>query len=110
MLCNNTTRFKTTEIEDNLDRIYRLDGVAHIVGSIHEEPHRCNTSMRRSHSLPQGAEEETVRRYARAYIIMLLSTQFFGDKSGTRMNIRWLSYVVRLENMDRYIWGSATLL
>ncbi|KAL4286703.1 hypothetical protein AHAS_Ahas19G0112700 [Arachis hypogaea] len=55
------------------------------------------------------ADEEIVRRYARAHIMMLLSTQLFGDKSGTRMHIRWLPYVARLEDMGGYSWGSATL-
>ncbi|RYR67740.1 hypothetical protein Ahy_A03g014131 isoform B [Arachis hypogaea] len=59
--------------------------------------------------LLEGADEETVRRYARAYIMMLLSMQFFRDKSGTRMHIWWLPYMERLEDMDRYSWGSATL-
>ncbi|RYR07622.1 hypothetical protein Ahy_B05g075021 isoform B [Arachis hypogaea] len=57
--------------------------------------------------LPEGADEETVRRYARAYIMMLLSTELFGGKSGTRMHIRWLPYVARLEDIDSYSWGSA---
>ncbi|QHO01745.1 uncharacterized protein DS421_13g417800 [Arachis hypogaea] len=60
-------------------------------------------------TLPQGADDETVRRYARAYIMMLLSTQLFGDKSGTCLHIRWLPYVARLEDMGQYSWGSATL-
>ncbi|RYR54633.1 protein MAIN-LIKE 2-like [Arachis hypogaea] len=59
--------------------------------------------------LPQGADDETVRRYASAYIMMLLSTQLFGDKSGTRLHIRWLPYVARLEDMGQYSWGSAVL-
>ncbi|RYR16427.1 hypothetical protein Ahy_B04g073443 [Arachis hypogaea] len=41
--------------------------------------------------------------------MMLLSTQLFGDKSGIHMHIRWLPYLARLEDMDRYSWGSATL-
>ncbi|XP_015971515.1 protein MAIN-LIKE 2-like [Arachis duranensis] len=59
--------------------------------------------------LPQGADDETVRRYARAYIMMFLSTQLFGDKLGTRLHIRWLPYVARLEDMGQYSWGSAAL-
>ncbi|RYR01610.1 hypothetical protein Ahy_B06g080490 [Arachis hypogaea] len=49
--------------------------------------------------LPQGADDETVRRHVRAYIMMLLSTQLFGDKSGTRLHIRGLPYVAKLEDM-----------
>ncbi|RYR46591.1 hypothetical protein Ahy_A07g032335 [Arachis hypogaea] len=59
--------------------------------------------------LSHGVDEETVRRYVRAYITMLLSTQLFGNKSGTRMHIRWLPYVARLEDMGRYSWGSTAL-
>ncbi|RYR15763.1 hypothetical protein Ahy_B04g072693 [Arachis hypogaea] len=37
--------------------------------------------------LPADATEETVRICARAYIMMLLSTQLFGDKSANRVHI-----------------------
>ncbi|RYR78625.1 protein MAIN-LIKE 1-like [Arachis hypogaea] len=36
--------------------------------------------------LPEGADEHTVRRYARAYIMMLLGIQLFVDKSGNRIH------------------------
>ncbi|RYQ89203.1 hypothetical protein Ahy_B09g095969 isoform N [Arachis hypogaea] len=58
---------------------------------------------------PEGADEDTVRRYARAYIMMLLGTQLFADKSGNRVHIRWLPFVARLEEMGSYSWGSAAL-
>ncbi|RYQ92093.1 hypothetical protein Ahy_B09g098234 isoform B [Arachis hypogaea] len=60
--------------------------------------------------LPHDVDEETIRKYARVYVMMLLSTQLFDNKSGTRMYIRWLPYVARLEDMYRYSWGSAALL
>ncbi|RYR59606.1 hypothetical protein Ahy_A05g025504 isoform C [Arachis hypogaea] len=59
--------------------------------------------------LPPDANEETVRIYARAYIMMLLSTQLFGDKSANRVHIQWLPFVVNLDDMERYSWGSAAL-
>ncbi|RYR16000.1 hypothetical protein Ahy_B04g072985 isoform A [Arachis hypogaea] len=55
---------------------------------------------------PNWAE---LQLYARAYIMMLLGTQLFGDKSGTRIHIRWLPNVARLEDMGGYSWGSAAL-
>ncbi|QHN75967.1 uncharacterized protein DS421_19g639880 [Arachis hypogaea] len=188
---------------DDPARLYRLDGVAHIVGVINDEPQRCIRSMRRQQGMPlderyvpylqmaglyhmarlndrwfrldeplvsafverwrpethtfhmpfgectimlqdvayqlglavdgryvsgcltefhlyieggrpaletfgecpEGADEETVQRFARAYIMMLLGTQLFADKSGNRINIRWLPYVARLEEMGSYSWG-----
>ncbi|RYR48352.1 hypothetical protein Ahy_A07g034381 [Arachis hypogaea] len=59
--------------------------------------------------LPPDASEETVRIYAWAYIMMLLSTQLFGDKSANRVHIRWLPFVANLDDMGRYSWGSAAL-
>nr|XP_025692534.1 protein MAIN-LIKE 2-like [Arachis hypogaea] len=59
--------------------------------------------------LPDGADEPTIRRYAQAYIMMLLGTQLFGDKYGTHIHIRWLLYVARLENMGGYSWRLAAL-
>ncbi|XP_072080924.1 protein MAIN-LIKE 1-like [Arachis hypogaea] len=70
---------------------------------------KCTWMQETFSHLPHDANEETDRRYVRAYIMMLLSTQLFGDKSGTRMHIRWLPYVARLEDMCGYSWGSATL-
>ncbi|RYR54179.1 hypothetical protein Ahy_A06g029441 [Arachis hypogaea] len=82
---------------DDPARLYRLDGVAHIAGVINDEDTfgEC----------PEGADEETVRRFARAYIMMLLGTQLFVDKSGNRIHIRWLPYIARLEEMGSYSWG-----
>ncbi|RYR20308.1 hypothetical protein Ahy_B03g065419 [Arachis hypogaea] len=86
---------------DDPERLYRLDGVAHIAGVINDEETfgEC----------PEGADEETVRCFARAYIMMLLDTQLFANTSGNRIHIRWLPYVARLEEMGTYSWGSAAL-
>ncbi|RYR62737.1 hypothetical protein Ahy_A04g020470 [Arachis hypogaea] len=46
--------------------------------------------------LPANASEDTVRIYARAYIMMLLSTQLFGDKSANQFHIQWLPFLVKL--------------
>ncbi|RYR42316.1 hypothetical protein Ahy_A08g038777 [Arachis hypogaea] len=108
---------------DDPARLYRLDGVAHIAGVINDEllgvvppPSQvqkyavnCSWFQDTFGECPEGADDETVRRYARAYIMMLLGTQLFADKSGNRIHIRWLPYVVRLEEMDTYSWGSAAL-
>ncbi|RYR25044.1 hypothetical protein Ahy_B02g058680 [Arachis hypogaea] len=111
-------------MEDDPNCLYRLDGVAHIAGAIHLEELlsvlppancidkftvKCTWFQETFSELPHGADDETVRRYARAYIMMLLSTQLFEDKSGTCLHIRWLLYVARLEDMGQYSWGSAAL-
>ncbi|RYR14759.1 hypothetical protein Ahy_B04g071445 isoform A [Arachis hypogaea] len=44
----------------------------------------------------------TVQVYARGYIMMLLSTMLFGDKSGARVHLRWLPYVADLNGLGKY--------
>ncbi|RYR16281.1 hypothetical protein Ahy_B04g073280 [Arachis hypogaea] len=98
---------------DDPERLYRLDGVAHIAGVINDEVQKfavnCTWFQETFGECPAGADKETVRRFARAYIMMLLGTQLFADKSGNRIHIKWLPYVARLEEMGAYSWGSAAL-
>ncbi|RYR65316.1 hypothetical protein Ahy_A03g011254 isoform C [Arachis hypogaea] len=59
--------------------------------------------------LPADASDETVRVYARAYILMLLSSQLFADKNANRVHLRWLPYLASLDDLGRYSWASAAL-
>ncbi|RYR30050.1 hypothetical protein Ahy_B01g054841 [Arachis hypogaea] len=113
-------------MEDDLDCIYWLDEIVHIA------VHPMYYKMKRQHVIPVDdriipylqmielyylarlknhrfrsdeqldTDEDTVKRYARAYVMILLSTQLFGDKSSTHLHIQWLPYVARQEDMDRY--------
>ncbi|RYR12525.1 hypothetical protein Ahy_B04g070040 isoform E [Arachis hypogaea] len=58
---------------------------------------------------PANASEEIVRIYARAYIMMLLSSQLFADKNANQVHLRWLPYLASMEDLGRYSWGSAAL-
>ncbi|RYQ85632.1 hypothetical protein Ahy_B10g105203 [Arachis hypogaea] len=91
---------------DDPERLYRLDGVAHIAGVINDEVQKFAVNYtwfeETFGECPEGADEETVRRFARAYIMMLLGTQLFADKFGNRIHIRWLPYVAMLEEMGTY--------
>ncbi|XP_057739665.1 serine/threonine-protein phosphatase 7 long form homolog [Arachis stenosperma] len=69
----------------------------------------CNWFQETFGECPEDADDDTVRRYARAYIMMLLGMQLFADKSGNRIHIRWLPYVAMLEKLGTYSWGSAAL-
>ncbi|RYR10915.1 hypothetical protein Ahy_B05g079396 [Arachis hypogaea] len=60
--------------------------------------------------LPADASDETVCIYARAYILMLLSSQLFADKNANRVHLRWLPYLASLDELGRYSWGSAALV
>ncbi|QHO12502.1 uncharacterized protein DS421_15g507480 [Arachis hypogaea] len=84
-------------------------GVIPPLNQVHKFAVNCTWFQETFGECPAGADEETVRRFARAYIMMLLGTQLFADKSGNRIHIRWLLYVARLEEMDTYSCGSAAL-
>ncbi|RYR10978.1 hypothetical protein Ahy_B05g079469 [Arachis hypogaea] len=103
--------------------LYRLDGVAHVAGTIDAElfgelPPPDKRKLYTVHFtwfherfrvLPADASEETVRIYARVYIMMLLSTKLFMDKSANRVHLCWLPFVARLDDMGSYSWGAAVL-
>ncbi|RYQ94248.1 hypothetical protein Ahy_B08g089133 [Arachis hypogaea] len=97
------------------DRLYRLNGIAHVAGNIDEESKVKQMTMcytwfhERFRVLPADATDETVRVYARAYILMLLSSQLFADKNANRVHLRWLPYLASLDDLGRYSWGSAAL-
>ncbi|RYQ90058.1 hypothetical protein Ahy_B09g096354 isoform A [Arachis hypogaea] len=101
-------------LDEALDVAYQLglpvDG-RYVSGCLQVQKYAVNCSWFQETfgECPEGADEDTVRRYARAYIMMLLGTQLFADKSGNRVHIRWLPFVARLEEMGTYIWGSAAL-
>ncbi|RYR44829.1 hypothetical protein Ahy_A08g041103 [Arachis hypogaea] len=79
-------------------RLYRFDGVAHVARTIDAEfplPDKRKLYTvhftwfhERFRVLPADASEETVRIYARAYIMMILSTKLFMDKSANRVHLR----------------------
>ncbi|KAL4329691.1 hypothetical protein AHAS_Ahas13G0325400 [Arachis hypogaea] len=52
---------------------------------------------------PDGAAPETLRQYARCYLMMLIEGFSFTDKSATFVLLRWLPL---LEDFDRCSWLS----
>ncbi|QHN93547.1 uncharacterized protein DS421_17g593650 [Arachis hypogaea] len=92
-----------------VDGRYELLGVIPPPSQVQKYAINCSWFQETFGECPEGADEETVQRFACAYIMMLLGTQLFADKSGNRIHIRWLPYVARLEEMGTYSWGSAAL-
>ncbi|RYR34538.1 hypothetical protein Ahy_A10g049489 [Arachis hypogaea] len=104
--------------------MYRLNGIAHVAGYIDEElfgelpPENCIDEFtvsygwfqNRFRDMPNDATEPTVQVYARGYIMMLLSTMLFGDKSGARVHLRWLPYVADLDELGNWATIIAAVL
>ncbi|MED6224752.1 hypothetical protein PIB30_087164 [Stylosanthes scabra] len=59
--------------------------------------------------VPEDATEIQIRRHAQAYIMLLLSTQLFGDKTAARVPIRLIPFLDQLDDLGQYSWGSAML-
>ncbi|XP_030927740.1 serine/threonine-protein phosphatase 7 long form homolog [Quercus lobata] len=62
-----------------------------------------------SNPLSVDAPEALVQKYARFYIVELLSGTLFMDKSGERISIRYLQFFDPIINGKKYSWGSAAL-
>ncbi|KAL6543076.1 hypothetical protein OROHE_010596 [Orobanche hederae] len=60
-------------------------------------------------TLPDGADEETVKFYARAYILQLLGGQLLSDMSNNKVKLMYLPLLRDLEASGRLSWGSAVL-
>ncbi|MED6181761.1 hypothetical protein PIB30_022361 [Stylosanthes scabra] len=49
--------------------------------------------------LPSHSTDEMVLMHVRAYIWMLLSICLFGDKTGAQAHVRWLPYLLRIDDL-----------
>ncbi|MED6172634.1 hypothetical protein PIB30_051811 [Stylosanthes scabra] len=50
-------------------------------------------------ALLEQPSEDLVVRHARAYIMLLLSTALFGDKTAARVHLRWLPFVDHIDDL-----------
>uniref|UniRef100_A0ACD5VS24 Uncharacterized protein n=1 Tax=Avena sativa TaxID=4498 RepID=A0ACD5VS24_AVESA len=60
------------------------------------------------YELPEGADEQTVQRHVRAYILSLLCGVLFPDGTG-RMSLIYLPLISDLSLVGTYSWGSAAV-
>lgn len=66
--------------------------------------------LRRNFShLSPDADDLTVQRFTRAYILMIMGSVLFADKSGDSVQLLYLPLLRDLEKAGTYSWGSATL-
>ncbi|XP_074311477.1 serine/threonine-protein phosphatase 7 long form homolog isoform X2 [Silene latifolia] len=59
--------------------------------------------------LPQDADDDRLYKHVRAYILYLIGTIIFPDKSGNEVCILFLPLLANLDEIDEYSWGSAAL-
>lgn len=59
--------------------------------------------------LSDDVDEETVKCYARAYLLLMLGGVLFPDASGGDMQLLYLPLLEDLDAVGNYSWGSATL-
>ncbi|RYR00546.1 hypothetical protein Ahy_B07g088670 [Arachis hypogaea] len=93
---------------EDQNRMYQLNGVAHVTGNIDQEklsgelppPNKVKQMTvhftwfhKRFWVLPADASEETL----------------FGDKNVNRVHLRWLSFLASMDDLGKYSWGSVAL-
>ncbi|KAK6149426.1 hypothetical protein DH2020_016951 [Rehmannia glutinosa] len=60
-------------------------------------------------TLPDGASEDTVKFYARAYILQLLGGQLLSDMSNNKVKLMYLPLLRDFDAAGRLSWGGAVL-
>ncbi|XP_057526176.1 serine/threonine-protein phosphatase 7 long form homolog [Amaranthus tricolor] len=75
--------------------------------------HIISNSMNMSNNfshLPEGADEATVERYPKAYLLYLIGAVLFSNKTGNRVQLLYLTLLdAPWEVISGYSWGSAAL-
>nr|XP_045084066.1 serine/threonine-protein phosphatase 7 long form homolog [Aegilops tauschii subsp. strangulata] len=61
------------------------------------------------HEPPDGADEPTIERYARAYVLYVFGTVLFEDSGGSSASWMFLPLLRDWDEAGRYSWGSAGL-
>ena len=60
--------------------------------------------------LPEGADEVTVERYAKTYLLYLIGAVLFADKISNQVQLLYLTLLdAPWERIEGYSWGSAAL-
>ncbi|KAH7842388.1 hypothetical protein Vadar_004744 [Vaccinium darrowii] len=59
--------------------------------------------------LPDNADDATLRKYARAYILQLMGASIFSDKSSKCLHLMFLPLLEDLDQVGQYSWGSGAL-
>ncbi|KAL9670406.1 hypothetical protein QQ045_007957 [Rhodiola kirilowii] len=59
--------------------------------------------------IPVDADEETLKKYARAYLLNLIGSTLFSDKSGKTISLYFVPLLEDLDRVRNYSWGSAVL-
>ncbi|KAH9611726.1 hypothetical protein KSS87_001175 [Heliosperma pusillum] len=59
--------------------------------------------------LPEQANEQALHQYVRAYLLILMATVMFPDKSGNDIQVVYLPLLRDLNAIDDFSWGSAVL-
>ncbi|KAL9686502.1 hypothetical protein QQ045_023962 [Rhodiola kirilowii] len=59
--------------------------------------------------IPVDADDETLKKYTRAYLLNLIGSTLFGDKSGKAISLHFLPLLEDLDRVVNYSWGSAVL-
>ena len=101
---------RCTPIRKLEDKVQRLLGVRPPAEVTKESSLRVTWLAQNFSQLPEGADDATVERYARAYLFYLIGAVLFSDKTGNRVQLLYLTLLdAPWEVISGYSWGSAAL-
>ena len=71
---------------------------------------KCTCLARTFLDLPEGADEGTIERYAKAYLLYLIGTVLFTNKTSSQVQILYLTLLdAPWKRIAGYSWGSGAL-
>ncbi|XP_057519716.1 serine/threonine-protein phosphatase 7 long form homolog [Amaranthus tricolor] len=98
------------QFESWQDKVHRVLGVRPPAEVTKGSSLRVTWLAQNFSQLPEGADDATVERYARAYLLYLIGAVLFSDKTGNRVQLLYLTLLdAPWEVISGYSWGSAAL-
>ncbi|XP_057548033.1 protein MAIN-LIKE 2-like [Amaranthus tricolor] len=98
------------QLESWQDKVHRILGVRPPAEVTKGSALRVTWIAQHFSHLPDGADEPTVERYAKAYLLYLIGAVLFSDKTGNRVQLLYLTLLdAPWEVVSSYSWGSVAL-
>ena len=98
------------QLESWQDKVHRLLGVRPPAEVTKGSSLRVTWLAQNFSHLPEGADDATIERYARVYLLYPIGVVLFSDKTDNRVQLLYLTLLdAPWEVISGYSWGSAAL-
>ena len=98
------------QLSSYYDMVHRILGERPPADIIWGSGLRCTWLVQTFSQLPEGADEGTISRCAKAYLLYFIGAVLFADKTNNQVQLLHLTLLDDpWERIAEYSWGSATL-